>query len=192
MKIVLGLGNPGNEYRKTRHNIGRAVIDMLAKNEDFTDWQKKSRLQAEINEGNIAGGKVILAKSLLYMNESGRSVQLLKNFYKVPAASFWLVYDDVDLPLGELRIRQSGSAGTHNGMRSIFSHTDGKNLVRFRCGIGRAGKIGDLSRFVLQPFGRSEKVIVKKMSALMVEALQTALNEGVEAAMNQFNNTTLV
>ena len=110
----------------------------------------------------------------------------------MPAASFWLVYDDVDLPLGELRIRQSGSAGTHNGMRSIFSHTDGKNLVRFRCGIGRAGKIGDLSRFVLQPFGRSEKVIVKKMSALMVEALQTALNEGVEAAMNQFNNTTLV
>lgn len=189
MKIVMGLGNPGTGYQKTRHNIGRVIVALLAEDQEFSAWQKKARLQAEISQGQAGREKIILAQSLLFMNESGQTTQLLKSFYKVPTSSIWVVYDDIDLPLGQIRIRTSGSAGTHNGMRSIFSHLDGKNLVRFRFGIGRAEKIGDLSRFVLQPFSSAEKMIVKKSSALMVEALQTTLTDGVEMAMNRFNRT---
>jgi len=192
MNLIIGLGNPGTKYKKTRHNIGFMVIDEL-----FSIWQKEygfekfkmnKKLAAEISTGKLDNNKIILAKPQTFMNNSGQAVQLLKKYYKIEPKNIWVIHDDIDLPLGKLRIRKNGSAGGHNGIKSIVEHLGTQDFPRFRLGISPAGdKRGDASNFVLHKFSRKEQVVLQEVIQDTVGAIEMALGQGVERAMNNFS-----
>jgi len=192
MNLIIGLGNPGTKYKKTRHNIGFMVIDEL-----FSIWQKEygfekfkmnKKLAAEISTGKLDNNKIILAKPQTFMNNSGQAVQLLKKYYKIEPKNIWVIHDDIDLPLGKLRIRKNGSAGGHNGIKSIVEHLGTQDFPRFRLGISPADdKRGDASNFVLHKFSRKEQVVLQEVIQDTVGAIEMALGQGVERAMNNFS-----
>lgn len=164
MKIIVGLGNPGKEYTHTRHNVGFMLLDLLRDQLEFRDFQSTKKFQAEISEGTFNGDKLILAKPETFMNLSGDSVSKLVNFYHCDPKDLCVVYDDIDLPLGSMRFRMEGSAGTHNGMRDIIEKLGFNNFPRLRIGIESRGqsspKEQDISSFVLQPFSDDETKVV--------------------------------
>lgn len=184
MKILVGLGNPGKEYERTRHNTGFRVMDALADklNMSFT----KAKFNAILAEGIYKGEKILLVKPSTYMNRSGESLLQIANFYKISAEDLIVVYDDVDLEVGKLRLRKSGGAGTHNGMRDIVSKLGWTNFPRLRIGIDQ-DKIIPLASYVLSPFTKEEEVDIEKVLDKAVDALLVFLQEGMDAAMNQFN-----
>lgn len=159
MKLVVGLGNPGDKYAKTRHNIGFEVISKLQK--DLNIIGEKDKFQGLLSEKNIDGEKVLFLKPQTFMNLSGNSVAAVVNFYKIDAKNDMIViYDDMDLPVGKLRVKEKGSSGGHNGIKSIISHL-GDEFLRIKCGIGKSKD--DTIDFVLGQFDKSEQEIVDKM-----------------------------
>lgn len=186
-ELIVGLGNPEPKYEHTRHNIGFAAVDELAK-----IWQmplkENKRFQGIFAEGNAPGGKKIrLLKPLTYMNLSGQSVRAVTDWYKIEAQSVLVVYDDMDLPVGRLRIRSSGSAGGHNGMKSIIAHLGVKDFPRLRIGIGKSdGKKATINH-VLGKFAPQEIEAIDEVLYASVKAIEQSLKEGIEKSMNSYN-----
>lgn len=184
MKLIVGLGNPGPEYERTRHNVGWMVVEAFAKKFriDVTRHEKN----ALTGSGRVAGGSVMVAKPLTYMNLSGDAVRLLMNAYLESNDELIVVYDDIDLPLGRLRIRPNGSAGTHNGMRSIVQTLGTEAIPRLRVGIGAADG-GSLRDYVLDAFAADEQPAVDRAIERSVEALLLFARGDLRRAMNEFN-----
>jgi len=186
MKLIVGLGNPGAEYERSRHNIGWMVIDAFAKK--FRIDIAKHEKSAMTGEGRVAGGSVKVAKPLTFMNLSGDAVKLLVNAYLESTDDLMIVYDDIDLPLARLRIRPSGSSGTHNGMRSIVSSLATERFPRLRFGV-RGPEFGDgrLRDYVLDDFTAEEAPLVNRGIERAVDALVLFARGDLKRAMNEFN-----
>lgn len=184
MKLIVGLGNPGTEYERTRHNVGWMVLDAFARK--FRIELNKHEKSAMTGTGRVAGGSVMLAKPLTYMNLSGDAVRLLTNAYLDSTEELMVVYDDIDLPLGKLRIRPNGSAGTHNGMRSILSELSTEKFPRLRIGIGGPVDV-KLRDHVLDEFTAEEQPIVDRAIERAVDALVLFARGDLRRAMNSFN-----
>lgn len=184
MKLIVGLGNPGAQYERTRHNVGWMAVEAFARKFriDITRHEKN----AMTGSGRAAGGSVMVAKPLTYMNLSGDAVRLLVNAYLDSADDLIVVYDDIDLPLGRLRIRPSGSAGTHNGMRSIVQELGHERFPRLRIGIGQASG-GALRDYVLDEFAADEQPVVDRAIERAVDALLLFVRGDLKRAMNNFN-----
>lgn len=184
MKLIVGLGNPGAEYERTRHNVGWMVVEAFARK--FRIEIAKHEKNALTGTGRVAGGSVMVAKPLTYMNLSGEAVRLLANAYLDSTDDLMVVYDDIDLPLAKLRIRPSGSAGTHNGMRSIVQDLGSDRFPRLRVGIGAADG-GRLRDYVLDEFAPEEQLAVDRAIARAVDALVLFARGDLRRAMNEFN-----
>lgn len=184
-KLIVGLGNPGSEYHGTRHNVGFMALDLLARHHHIN--VKSRRGKALIGEGMIAGEKVILAKPYTFMNLSGQAVADLARRYRLSPAEIIVICDDVNLPLGRLRIRASGSAGGHNGLKSIIFSLHSEDFPRVRIGIGSPQR--DMVDHVLSRFRRDERPIVLDSIISAGDAVETILESGIEQAMNCFNPT---
>ena len=186
MKIVAGLGNPTKEYEGTRHNIGFSVIDKLADKYNIGMQEKKHK--AICGKGMISGEKVILLKPQTYMNLSGESIADAVNFYKLdPEEDLIVIYDDIDLDVGRLRIRAKGSAGGHNGMKNIIAHLGTQVFPRIRVGVGAKPKDWDLADYVLGRFAGEELTTIEQGREDACRAVELMIGQGVEAAMNQLN-----
>lgn len=186
MFIIVGLGNPGPEYEGTRHNAGFAVIDRLA--EKYNIGVDTRKHQALIGKGMIGGEKVILAKPQTYMNLSGESVESLVDYYKVDETEEVLViYDDISLDVGQIRVRAKGSAGGHNGIKNIIAHLGGQKFARVKVGVGEKPAKWDLADYVLGHFSGEEEEQMQKGYELACEAAEKILSGNMEAAMNEFN-----
>ena len=185
MKIIVGLGNPGAKYAGTRHNVGFSVILKLADKYNISLTEKKHK--AEFGKGIIEGEKVILAMPQTYMNLSGESVRELMDYYKCDCSDIIVIYDDIDLAVGRLRIREKGSAGGHNGMKNIILHLGSQEFTRIRVGVGQKPKNMDLADYVLSRFGSDEQIVMNEGFDRACEAVAVALAEGTPAAMNRFN-----
>lgn len=183
--IVVGLGNPGKEYEHTRHNVGFDVIDYLAEKLDIV--LNKNKFDAIVGTGYVKDKKLMLMKPQTYMNLSGGSVAMACNFYKIPLNTHLIViYDDIDLPTGNIRIRKNGSAGGHNGMKSIISALRGDNFIRIRVGIG--AKTGeDLVGHVLGKFAKEDREIIDKSIESVTKAVLCTINQNCDTAMNRYN-----
>ena len=184
IKLVVGLGNPGQKYEMTRHNIGFLVLDRIAggSSAQFANHLKwRAHIAKTVNTG------AILMKPQTFMNESGQSVAAALRFYKWKPEEVLVVYDDASLSFGSLRFRESGSAGGHNGMKSLINHLGGDNFPRLKIGIGN-GKPGGMIRHVLGKFSTEEGNELENTLACAAEAVQFALTDGVLAAANSFNH----
>jgi len=186
MKLVVGLGNPGPEYRDTRHNAGFMVVDALADRWRLTDqWREKfDALQIKTVKGDEP---VIVAKPLTYMNLSGRAVSGLAGFYKIDPADVFVIVDEAALPLGRLRARRDGSAGGHNGLKSIIEHLGTQAFPRMRVGVGRGANGRGLADHVLGRFEPSERDTVSAAVLRAADATEMFLSDGIERVMNAFN-----
>ncbi len=188
MKLIIGLGNPGADYERTRHNIGWMVVDAFAKK--FRIDIDKHEKNSMTGSGRVAGGSVVVAKPLTYMNLSGDAVKLLLNAYAESTDDLIVVYDEIDLPLGRLRIRPNGSSGTHNGMRSIVESLASERFARLRCGV-RGKDYSEtaprLRDYVLDDFTPEEQPILEKTIGRAVEALVLFARGDLRRAMNEFN-----
>ena len=186
MFIIAGLGNPDKQYEGTRHNVGFDVIDRLSEKYNIAVDTKKHR--ALIGKGMIAGQKVILAKPQTYMNLSGESIRSLLDYYKVDEEHELLViYDDVSLGVGQLRIRAKGSAGGHNGIKNIIAHLGGQVFPRIKIGVGEKPPKYDLADYVLGHFSKAEKVLMDEGYDNAVRAVEMIVSGDIEGAMNEYN-----
>lgn len=184
--IIVGLGNPEQKYAGTRHNIGFSAVTALADANHISIDTRKHK--AMIGKGVIAGHKVILAMPLTYMNLSGESVRELVDYYKIdPAEELIVIYDDIALPPGKLRVRPKGSAGGHNGIKNIIAHLGGQEFPRIRIGVGEKPKGWDLVDYVLGRFPKEEEPTIREALEKACSACEVIMNEDVETAMNQFN-----
>lgn len=186
MYLIVGLGNPGKEYAGTRHNVGFDTIDFLAyKNNVKLD---KLKFNAVFGEYNIKGEKVILFKPVTYMNLSGNAVIEAVRYYKIPIENIIVAYDDIDIPLGSLRIRPHGSSGTHNGMKSMLYQLQTENFKRIRIGIGKNKNSNiSLADHVLQKFDNDERALVDETIKNAGLAAEDIISQGLEYAMNNYN-----
>jgi peptidyl-tRNA hydrolase, PTH1 family len=190
LKVILGLGNPGREYAPTRHNVGWWLVDHLADVWHFEGWKKETDLVS--SSGIVAGHKVRLVKPLTYMNLSG---QALKNYVRrpfwSPAKDLLVVVDEVQIPVGRFRIRARGSAGGHNGLKSVEHALGTREYPRLRIGVGpseeRKGVYPNLADFVLAPFARDEREDVLSLMPTLTAAVETWARDGIEKAMNLYN-----
>jgi PTH1 family peptidyl-tRNA hydrolase len=193
-QLIVGLGNPGAKYDRTRHNIGFEAIDTLAK-----VWQislsENRKFQGFFGEGVAAGRvKIRLLKPTTYMNNSGQAIRAVTDWYKLPPESVLVIYDDMDLPVGKLRLRLSGSAGGQNGMKSTIAHLGTQTFPRLRIGIGSAknGDVaGDAVSHVLGRFSAREAEVMTEVLHLVVGAIELSLKQGVDKAMSLYNNRTV-
>ncbi len=182
--IVVGLGNPGKKYENTRHNIGFMVIDYLA--DELNVPVNKIKHQALIGEAKIGQSKIVLIKPQTFMNLSGKSVVAISNFYKIPMNNLIVVYDDVDIPYMELRIREKGSAGTHNGMKSILNLLGKSEFPRVRMGIGKDETI-PLADYVIGKFSQTELKNMEEFVPNGGKAIMEIIRTDVNSAMNKYN-----
>lgn len=186
MFIIAGLGNPTKQYEGTRHNVGFDVIDTIADKYNISVTERKGR--AFCGKGIIAGQKVLLVKPQTYMNLSGESIRSLVDFYKIdPETEFLVVFDDVSLDVGQLRIRKKGSAGGHNGIKSIISRLGTQNFRRIKIGVGEKPKEYDLADYVLGHFSKDERELLQDAYKNAAEAVELILQDEIETAMNRFN-----
>lgn len=185
--LIIGLGNPGREYKDNRHNIGFMLIDRLAVRIDARGIKLQSK--AIVTSGFYEERKLILAKPQTYMNLSGQSVQGLLHFYKIPSENLMVAHDDLDLPLGTIRIRPGGGAGGQRGMASTIERLGTKDFPRLRIGIGRPPGRMAPADYVLQNFSRAEMLIVSETLDRAANAVLTFMTEGLNAAMNRFNGS---
>ena len=186
MFIIVGLGNPDKQYEGTRHNVGFDVIDAIAEKYNISMDTKKHR--AYVGKGIIDGYKVILAKPKTYMNLSGESVWSLVDFYKIaPEDELLIIYDDVSLDVGQLRIRKKGSAGGHNGIKSIISHLGSSEFPRIKVGVGEKPKDYDLADYVLGKFSKVEREVMEEGYQNAVTAAALIVKGEIDQAMNEFN-----
>jgi PTH1 family peptidyl-tRNA hydrolase len=183
MKIIVGLGNVGTKYSKTRHNSGFLALDefeeQLIKEKISVDWKEEDKFKAGIAKVDYQGQKLLLVKPLTFMNNSGEAVSKILHFFKEPLENLIVIYDDIDLPLGKIRVRKEGSAGTHNGMKSIIEHLGQEDFTRIRIGIESRGELThksiDLSDFVLGEFTEKEYPVIKESLENAVEELKKLL-----------------
>lgn len=183
--LIVGLGNPGQKYAGNRHNAGFHVVDRLAAANDLCFDTRKN--QANLAHGRIEGVRVVLVKPQTYMNLSGASVSAISRFFKVPPERMLVIFDDLDLPLGSIRLRLKGGAGGHQGMSNIVARLNTRDFPRLRIGIGRPPGHMPPEAYVLQDFLRDEQSIMETTYQRALEAIQVALRDGFEIAMNQFN-----
>jgi len=183
--LIVGLGNPGLAYRHNRHNIGFMVADVLAQKLEIP--LKRVKFKAQIGNGKVEGIPVIIAKPLTYMNNSGEAVAPLVHYFKVPLERMLVIHDDMDLPLGTLRMRPSGGSAGHNGMLSIFDKLGTNAIPRLRVGIGRPPGRMDPADYVLQDFPKNEEELLNMVIAQACEAVLAFITTGLEKAMNTYN-----
>jgi PTH1 family peptidyl-tRNA hydrolase len=196
-QLIVGLGNPGTKYEQTRHNVGFAAIDALSRT-----WQipltEHRKFQGIFGEGRVPqGDKIRLLKPQTFMNLSGQSIRAVTDWYKLPPESVLVVYDDMDLPIGKIRLRQSGSAGGHNGMKSAIAHLGSQNFSRLRIGIGSPKTLSssadrEVVSHVLGRFSVTETQVVAEVLKLIVEAIELSLTQGIPKAMSLYNNRTVI
>lgn len=184
MKIIAGLGNPGKEYENTKHNVGFLTIDILAEKYDIK--VNKVKFKGLIGEGMIGTEKVILVKPQTYMNLSGQCIREIVAFYKLDMEDLVVIYDDIDLPMGNLRIRKKGSAGTHNGMRSIIYDLQDDGFPRVRVGIGGERK-GDLANYVISGFSGDDRKLIEEAIVKAADAVTCLVEDGIDRAMVDYN-----
>ena len=185
MRLIVGLGNPGPEYEWTPHNLGFLAVDGIAERAGIRITRPESK--ALVGRGELAGQEMILAKPRTYMNLSGVSVKMLLERYELDPAQLIVLVDDVDLPWGSLRIRERGSAGTHNGLKSIVSSIGTQEFLRIRLGVGSDKVRGELRDYVLCEMGRAEREVAVEMIAGAYQAVELIYREGVGKAMSRFN-----
>jgi PTH1 family peptidyl-tRNA hydrolase len=192
-QLIVGLGNPGSKYEQTRHNVGFMAVDRLAK-----VWQislsDHRKFQGMFGEGMSPYGKIRLLKPQTYMNNSGQAIRAVVDWYKISPESVMVIYDDMDLPVGKLRIRLSGSAGGQNGMKSTIAHLGTQKFPRLRIGIGSpksAPGDKDAVSHVLGTFAPIEKPLIDEVLDLTVNAIELSLKQGVEKAMSLYNNRSI-
>jgi len=184
MKLIVGLGNPGRPYAQTRHNAGFRVVDRLARR-----WQiglTRQKFSAQMGDGTIAGHHVILLKPTTWMNRSGQAVAEASRFYKLALEDLLVISDDLDLPIGRIRLRAGGSAGGHKGLADIIACLGTDEFARLRVGIGRPDD-GDAVDYVLSPFRPEQLAIAQQAEARAAEAAETWTAQGIQAAMNKYN-----
>jgi len=188
MVLIVGLGNPGKKFQKTRHNLGFRVIDEFKRKNNFPDFVLKKELNSLISAKKITGQKIILAKPQTFMNNSGLAVKSLIHFYKIKPQNVVVIHDDIDLPLGKIKVVKNRGSGGHKGVESVIKALKTKNFIRFRLGIQpKKGKPKKVENFVLQNFTKEEEKIIKELLKLTVKGLETFLKEGVEKTMTQLN-----
>ncbi|MBP2002704.1 PTH1 family peptidyl-tRNA hydrolase [Paenibacillus shirakamiensis] len=185
MKWIVGLGNPGPNYERTRHNIGFMALDSFAEQHGISI--KTNKCKALIGEGNVAGSKVTLIKPMTYMNLSGESVRAFMDYYKVSLEDMIVVYDDLDTEIGRNRLRYQGSAGGHNGIKSLIQHTGTQTFNRIRMGISRPQTGYPIVDYVLAPFAKKEQELLQSSIDDAVLALEYSLNHSFEQTMAKFN-----
>lgn len=186
MYIIVGLGNPGREYVNTRHNIGFQVLEKLAEQEGISVLEKKHK--AVIGRGIVAGQKCILARPLTYMNLSGESVREMVDYYKADeTAELIIVSDDISLDVGQIRIRKKGSAGGHNGLKSIIAHLGHDSFIRIKMGVGGKPEGWDLADYVLGRVSQKEREVLDEAAGRAADAIRMILTQGADAAMNRYN-----
>ncbi|NEO87388.1 MAG: aminoacyl-tRNA hydrolase [Spirulina sp. SIO3F2] len=187
IQLIVGLGNPGAKYDRTRHNIGFEVLDRLAQRW-FCSWQDHRRFKGQFTEARSPQGeKLLLLKPTTYMNKSGESMRAVLDWYKLQPETVLVVYDDMDLPVGRLRLRLSGSAGGHNGIKSAIVHLGGQNFPRLRVGIGKSGPSNETISHVLGKFTPAEQGMMQEVIDLSIAAIEKALKDGVEKSMSLYN-----
>ena len=188
MILIVGLGNPGIKYKKTRHNIGFRVLDKFQKENDFPDFEFSKKFNALISKKNTGKEKIILSKPETFMNNSGQTVKKLTTYYSIPFINLIIIHDDIDLLLGKMRIsKNKGSAG-HKGVESIIKELGSKNFARLRIGIkNQKSKVKNSEKFVLKNFTKEEEKIVERIIEESCSASKIILSKGLEKAMNEFN-----
>ncbi len=185
MYLIVGLGNPEEEYANTRHNMGFNVINKIA--EKYNIDMTKEKFQGIYGSGQIEGEKVVLLKPQTYMNLSGNSIREFINFYKIPLENLIVIYDDVDIEPGLIRIRKQGNAGTHNGMKSVVHELGTTSFARIRVGIGKPKYQNDMINHVLQKMTEDEKKTTNKGIELAYMAVVETLKNNIDIAMNKYN-----
>ena len=195
MKLIVGLGNPGKSYARSRHNVGFRCLNYFARRHSVRLDRRQCR--ARVGVAQVSSQRVLLARPATFVNLSGQSVACLVNKHHVHLGDLLVVYDDLDLPLGKIRLRQSGSSGGHRGMNSIISALGSEDFPRIRVGIGRppgqkqSVSEEDIVNYVLSDFSAQEETVVRPAIARTAEAIECFLNEGIEAAMNEFNQRSV-
>lgn len=184
-KLIIGLGNPGARYDGTRHNVGFAVMDRLARRWNIAIEQLK--WDALVGEGRVAGDKVVLMKPQTFMNLSGKAVRQAVDFFKIDPQDVIIVVDDIDIHLGTVRVREKGSAGTHNGLRSVVQELSSSNFIRIKIATGHRPASWDLADFVLSHFTEEEQTTIDEELDAATEAVEEILEKGVHDAMNTWN-----
>ena len=185
MKMIAGLGNPGAEYARTKHNVGFMLVDALADRLNAPAW--KEDFFSAVTEVRIGGEKVFLVKPLTYMNNSGEAVGPMLSYYKMTADDLTVVHDDMDIPAGTVRIRKKGSSGGHNGIKSIIAHVGGENFARVRIGVGRPPAGWTVINHVLAPFLAEDAPKIREAIGYLLPAVECIVTDGVELAMNRYN-----
>jgi peptidyl-tRNA hydrolase, PTH1 family len=184
--LIVGLGNPGADYARTRHNAGFLVVERLAARWR-ADWTYEKKFNARVARLERAERRVFLSEPQTYMNSSGESVGALATFYRVPTSQLLVIVDDADLPLGQLRLRPSGSSGGHHGLESIEQHLGSRDYARLRIGIGRQDGAREITGYVLGRFSSTEAKLADKVLTVASDQAECWLESGIQQAMNQFN-----
>ncbi|HOQ37465.1 MAG TPA: aminoacyl-tRNA hydrolase [Acetivibrio sp.] len=187
--IIIGLGNPGKKYENTRHNVGFDTVELLSRRHGITITKLKHK--ALLGDGKISGKRVILVKPQTFMNLSGESVREILEWYKVPVKNIIIIYDDIDLPAGKLRLRPKGSAGTHNGMRSVIYQIESDEFPRIRIGVGGPPEGWELADYVLSKLSGEDKKKVEEAIVYAADAVEEIVKSGIDVAMNKFNSLKL-
>ncbi len=184
--LIVGLGNPGADYAKTRHNAGFLLVEQLAARWRV-DWKRERRFNAQMARAERHGRHVLLCQPQTFMNASGEAVGAVVSFYRLPRTRILVVVDDADLPLGEVRLRAGGSSGGHHGLESIEQHLGSREFARLRLGIGRQAGAREITDYVLGRLDRAEAALMEKVLDRAASQVECWLDEGIQKAMNQFN-----
>lgn len=190
MYYIVGLGNPGIQYENTRHNAGFITIDYLARK--YSIDVRKIKFKSLIGQGVISGHKVMLVKPQTYMNNSGEAIREIYKYFDFEHDKLIVIYDDIDIDFGSIRIRKKGSAGTHNGMKSIIYNLEFDDFPRIKVAVGKKPSYMDLANFVLSGFSKQEVKIIEEEVKLASDAIEMMLEEGIEKTMSMFNSKRLV
>jgi peptidyl-tRNA hydrolase, PTH1 family len=188
--LVVGLGNPGNTYKKTRHNVGFMVVDQIA--EDFSIALAKQKFDTVFGRGFVDGVEVVLAKPMAFMNRSGPQVQKIARYYRILSEDMLVVHDDIDLAFGRIKIKEKGGDGGHKGVRSIIDAFGGGDFTRLRIGVGRPEAGIDAADYVLGKFSLKEKEVLHRIITQARDAVGTILCKGAKEGMNRFNDNRIV
>lgn len=192
MKLIVGLGNPGEQYQNTRHNLGFELLDEFRRKNNLPEWDYEEKFKAEIIK---LGNDLMLVKPQTFVNESGLTVKLLTTYYKLPVTDVIVIHDDLDLPLGKIKVRLGGSGAGHHGIESVINRLGTDQFVRIRLGIGNEKSHVEVHKrlsfhaegFVLESFPPKERSAVKAMIKRGIQALEVIFDQGVDVAQNQFN-----
>lgn len=190
MYYIVGLGNPGIQYENTRHNAGFISIDYLARK--YSIDVRKIKFKSLIGQGVISGHKVMLVKPQTYMNNSGEAIREIYKYFNFDHDKLIVIYDDIDIDFGSIRIRKKGSAGTHNGMKSIIYNLEFDDFPRIKVAVGKKPSYMDLANFVLSGFSKNEAKILEEEVMLVGESIEMILDEGIDKTMSMYNSKRLV